>query len=108
MNLRFITIYRIDLCSSDAQWLVIDSVNASLNLKNKHGITVKTCVKNGHSQNDQIMVFKTDYRLMQVKNIAECSKGSILQYFRPSLNYLLSFRPLFCLFLSGPFTQVLL
>ena len=25
--------------------------------------------------------------LMQVKSIAECSKGSILQYFRPSLNY---------------------
>ena len=27
---------------------------------------------------------------MQVKNIAECSKGSILQYFRPSLSYYLS------------------
>ena len=24
---------------------------------------------------------KTNYRLMQVKSIAECSKGSILQYF---------------------------
>ena len=24
---------------------------------------------------------------MQVKSIAECSKGSILQYFRPSLSY---------------------
>ena len=24
---------------------------------------------------------------MQVKRIAECSKGSILQYFRPSLSY---------------------
>ena len=24
---------------------------------------------------DQILVFKTDYRLMQVKSIAECSKG---------------------------------
>ena len=24
---------------------------------------------------------------MQVKSIAECPKGSILQYFRPSLNY---------------------
>ena len=24
---------------------------------------------------------------MQVESIAECSKGSILQYFRPSLNY---------------------
>ena len=35
-------------------------------------------------------------------------KGSILQYFRPSLNYQLSLRALFCLFLSGLFTQVVL
>ena len=45
---------------------------------------------------------------MQVKRIAECSKGSILQYFRPSLSYHLSLRPLFCLFLNGCFAQVLL
>ena len=45
---------------------------------------------------------------MQVKSIAECSNGSILQYFRPSLSYNLSLRSLFCLFLSGHFTQVLL
>ena len=45
---------------------------------------------------------------MQVKNIAECSKGSILQYFQPSLSYHLSFRSLFCLFLSGHYTQGLL
>ena len=49
---------------------------------------------------------------MQVKSIAGCSpfcfKGSILQYFQPSLSYRLSLRPLFCLFLSGRFTQVLL
>ena len=51
------------------------------------------------------MVFNTDYRLMQVKSIAECSKGSILQYFRPSLSYQLSLRHLFCLFLSGRFKQ---
>ena len=38
---------------------------------------------------------------MQVKRIAECSKWSILQYFRPSLSYHLSLRSLFCLFLSG-------
>ena len=44
------------------------------------------------------MVFKTNYRLMQVKSIAECSKGSILQYFWPSLSYHLSLRSLFCLF----------
>ena len=43
--------------------------------------------------------FKTNYRLIQVKSIAECSKGSILQYFRPSLSYHLSLRSLFCLFL---------
>ena len=44
---------------------------------------------------------------MQVKSIAECSKGSILQYFWPSLSYHLSLKPLFYLFLSGCFTQVL-
>ena len=38
------------------------------------------------------MVFKTVYRLMQVKSIAECSKGSILQYFLLSLSYHKSLR----------------
>ena len=33
--------------------------------------------------------------IMQVKSIAECSKGGILQYFRPSLSYRLSLRSLF-------------
>ena len=52
------------------------------------------------------MVFDTNYRLMQVKSIAECSN---LQYFRPSLSYYnLSFRSLFCIFWSERFTQVLL
>ena len=37
---------------------------------------------------------------MEVKSIAECSNGSIQQYFRPSLSYHLSLRSLFCLFLS--------
>ena len=45
---------------------------------------------------------------MQVRSIAECSIGSIPQYFWPSLSYNLSLRPLFCLFLSGLFTQILL
>ena len=58
------------------------------------------------TQKDQKIVFNTIYRLMQVKSIAECR--SILQYFRPSLSYHLSLRSLFCLFLSGCFTQVLL
>ena len=45
---------------------------------------------------------------MQVKSIAEYSKRSILQYFRPSLSYHLLLRALLCLLLSGRFTQVLL
>ena len=36
------------------------------------------------------MVFKTNYRLMQGKIIAEYSNGSILQYFWTALNYHLS------------------
>ena len=33
------------------------------------------------------LFFKTNYRLMQVKSIAECSKRSILKYFIPSFSY---------------------
>ena len=40
-----------------------------------------------HSKGRLKWGFKTDYRLMQVKRIAGCSNGSILQYFRPSLSY---------------------
>ena len=36
--------------------------------------TVKP-VLSGHSKGEQRLVFKTDYCLMQVKSIAECSKG---------------------------------
>ena len=60
----------------------------------------KTCVKCCHFQKDRKLVFKNNYRLMPVKNIAECSKGNILQYFRTSLSCHLSLRSLFCLFLS--------
>ena len=42
---------------------------------------------------------KTNYRLMQVKSIAECSR-SILQSFRLTLRYHLLLRYLFCLFLK--------
>ena len=42
--------------------------------------TVKP-VKNNHFQKDRKIIFKTNYHLMQVKYIAECSKGSILQCF---------------------------
>ena len=33
-----------------------------------------------YKQKDHKSVFKTNYRLMKVKSIAECSKGSILQF----------------------------
>ena len=39
-----------------------------------------------------------NYCLMQVESIAECSKGSILRYFRSSLSYHLPLRPFFVYF----------
>ena len=77
-------------------------------IKQIQGIHTVKPVLNGHSKRRPKLVFKTDYRLMQVKSIAECSKWSILQYFRPSLSYHLPLRALFCLFLSGRLRQVLL
>ena len=71
----------------------------TLNLTHKLEYS-KACVKRPLSK-DEKMVFKTNYHLMQVKSIVQCSKGSILQYFRPSLSYHLSLRSMFCLFLSG-------
>ena len=69
--------------------------------------TVKPVLR-GPSKRRPKLIIKTDCRLMQVKSIAECSKGSILQYFQPSLSYHLSLRPLFCLFLSDRLRPVLL
>ena len=69
--------------------------------------TVKL-VLSGHSKIDKTKVLKRNGIFMKVEGIAECSKGSILQYFRPSLSYHLSLRPLFFLFLSGHLRQVLL
>ena len=69
----------------------------------------KTCVKRLLSKNRKL-VFNTNCRFMQVKSIADCSNGSILQYFRHSLSYiyLFSLRSLFCLLLSGRFTKALM
>ena len=49
-------------------------------------------VLNDHSQKDRKLVFKTNYRLMQVKSILQC--------FRPSLSYQLSLRSMYCLFFN--------
>ena len=42
--------------------------------------TVKP-VLSGHSKRRPKLVYKTDYRLMQVKSIAECSKGAFCNTF---------------------------
>ena len=65
--------------------------------------TVKL-VLSGHYKRRPKIVFQDS--LMQVKSIVECSKGSILQYFRPSLSYHLSLRSLFFLFLSGRISHI--
>ena len=45
--------------------------------------TVKPVLR-GHLKIDKIMVLMENGSLMKVKSIAECSKGSILQYFWPA------------------------
>ena len=70
-------------------------------------VNSKTCAKWPLSKRPKIGL-QDKLRLMQVKSIAECSKGSILQYFQPSLSNHLSLRYLFCLFLSGWLRQILL
>ena len=57
-------------------------------------ITVKP-VLSGHSKIDKTNVLKTNGNLMKVKSIAECSKGSILQYFWPALSDSWSWKPIF-------------
>ena len=51
-------------------------------------------------------MFMTNGSLMKVQIIAECSAWSILQYFWPALSKNKSWKPIFCLFESGRFTQV--
>ena len=80
-------------------------------MKRKRSLILLDTVKpalSGHSKRSPKIVFKTNYCLMQVKSIAECSKGSIQQYFRPSFSYHLSLTSLFCLVLSDRSRQVLL
>ena len=59
--------------------------------------TVKP-VKNGHSKKDKIKTLMTNGSLMKVEIIAECSKGSILQYFWPALSDIWSWKPIFSFF----------
>ena len=41
---------------------------------------LSTCLKRPHKKTKKL-VFQTNYRLVKVLSIAECFKGSILQYF---------------------------
>ena len=82
--------------------------NKNLIFKIRRSKVTDYAALSSHSKRRPKIVFNTNYRLMQVKSIAECSKGSILQYFSPSLSYNLSLRSLFCLFFSGRLRQVIL
>ena len=61
----------------------------------------KACVKRQLSKYPKL-VFKTNYRLMKVKELQNAPKGRILQYFRSSLSYHLPLTSLFCLFFEWP------
>ena len=52
------------------------------------------------------MVSKIDYRIMQVKSIAECSKRAFCNTFDLHLATICILKSLFCLFLSGGLRQV--
>ena len=67
----------------------------------------KTCLKWPPSKRPKIG-FQDRLLLKAGQKYCRMLQESILQYFWPSLSYHLSLRPLFYLFLSGPFTQVLL
>ena len=64
---------------------------------------------NSHSNEDKKLVFKTDYYLMQVISIAECSnREHSAIFFFPALSDNQSLGPLFSIFLNGHLRQVLL
>ena len=73
--------------------------------------TVKP-VLSGHSKIDKTKILMKNDSLMKVESIAECSPwsiaGSILQYLLPALSDNWSWKPIFGLFESGRFRQVLL
>ena len=90
-----------DVCSQKMQ--LLQQVNQVGLVK-----TTVIPVLSDHSKIDKTKVLKTNGSLMKVESIAECSKGSILQYFWPALSDNWSWKPIFGLFESGCFRQVLL
>ena len=73
----------------------------------KFEFTVKP-VLSGHLKRRPKIGFQDRLSLNAGQKYCRMLFWSILQYFRPSLSYHLSSRPLFCLFLSGSLRQVLL
>ena len=69
--------------------------------------TVKP-VLSGLSKRSSKIVYQERLLLKAGQMDCRMIQESILQYFLPSLSYLLSLSPLFCLFLSGRLRQVLL
>ena len=75
--------------------------------ENHYLYTVKP-VKSNHSKKDKTKILMTNGSLKKVESIAECSPWSILQYFWPALSDNLCWKPIFVIFESGGFRQVLL
>ena len=61
----------LDMCMTLAQACVSNAQRVSYS---------KTCVKQ-NSQKDKKLVYRINYRLMQVKSFAECSNSAILSTF---------------------------
>ena len=51
-----------------------------------YGLCTVKPVWSGHSKIEKTKILMTNGSLMKVESVAECSKGSILQYFQPSLS----------------------
>ena len=71
-----------------------------------HDTSTVIPVLSGHSKKHHKIGFQDRLSLNAGQKYSP--KGSILQYFPPSLSYHLSLRSVFCLFLSGRLRQVLL
>ena len=81
------------------------SYNSFVKLSLYNSLTVKF-VLSDHSKRRPNIGFQDQLSLNAGQKYCRILQESILQYFRPSLSYHLSLRPLFCLYLSGPLRQV--
>ena len=81
-------------------------ISMFISVKEKYKLYSKTCVKRPLKIH-KTKILMTNGSLIKVESIAECSPWSILQYFWPTLSDNWSWKPIFRLFESGRFTQVL-